>query len=97
MVVAVLLSLAATAGSANPARGDDDDRRGGRWRNWYNNNWYGARNTPYYWRNWNNRPYTPYPTYSPYRAYSPYDTWGGYYGGYRYYNSARNYPWGWYY
>lgn len=99
LALAALLSAGAIATVSAPARADDD-RRGDRWRRWYDNNWYGARNTPYYWGNWSNRAYTPYPNYSPYRAYSPYSNWygnrGGYYGGYRYYNSTRSWPSGWY-
>lgn len=99
VVLLTLLSVGAVGTVATPVRGDDDRR--GRRENWFNNSWYGARNTPYYWQNWNTRGYSAYPTYSPYRAYSPYSIWGnnrgGYYSGYRYYNSARTYPWGWYY
>jgi hypothetical protein len=99
-VVAMVVSLAATAFLATPAHAQTGNNIGNRLQNWLYNNWSGAYNTPYYWQNWSNRPNTAYNTYSPYRAYSPYSNWngqtGGYYGNYPYYNSTRSYPWGWY-
>ncbi|MBN9119724.1 MAG: hypothetical protein J0I06_11300 [Planctomycetes bacterium] len=86
-----LLFALVTLTTASPAARADDGRRHDR-RHGYHNDWYGGYNRPYYWNNSN--------YYNPYRGYNPYRNWAGtvrgYYGRYPYYNSARTYPWGWY-